>query len=240
MNNVKESTLTIQQQALTQYLDSLLMEIPDPTSQEVVTQASELPSENTSVVTLAPLVTTEKGAVNVAFDDEAIHETKSKDGAGSAEVPEWAVEPFKVLYFNVGEMKLAAPLDKFGGVVTDYGEIKALPGTASYYLGVILHGGHTVRVIDFHCFVANGNDNSIPQLPAEPTPFNRIILVKGKNIGIACRSVSEVEEIASDEIRWRTGLTKRAWYRGIVTEKMCALLDIDAMLSIVNSDTHNA
>lgn len=200
MNKVKESTLAIQQQALTQYLDSLLMEIPDQEGCEVIPQVLAVASAETD------------------------------------EIPEWARSPFKVLYFSVGEMQLAAPLDKCGSVITDYGDITALPGTSSYYLGVILHGGHTVRVIDFHRFVANVSGENVSKSISYATPPNRIILIEGRNIGIACRNVAETDEIAPEEIRWRRGLNKHSWYRGIVVKKMCALLDIDVMWSIVNND----
>ncbi len=236
MSEEKAPALAAQQKALTQYLDSLLMEIPDVMLDEVVTETLVAPRVEV-VVPASHLVTEE-----VIVDDESAEQTFDSDvkiDEGSYDIPVWGIAPFKALFFNVGETTLAAPLEKLGAVLTDCDEIKVLPGTSAYYLGVMVHCGNTIRIIDFERFVAESSGAEMNSSAAGLMPPNRIILIEGEGIGIACRDVAEVEEIDPSTVRWRSGKSSRPWYRGIVVEKMCALLDIDMLMSVLNDDANH-
>ncbi|MCF6325193.1 MAG: chemotaxis protein CheW [Gammaproteobacteria bacterium] len=152
------------------------------------------------------------------------------------QIPEWGMAPFKALFFNVGDTTLAVPLEKLSGILTECDDIKVMPGNAKRYLGVLVHRGKTIRVIDFEALVTELSGEPRVLSSGEVLPPNRIILIEGERIGIACRDVTDVEEIKTNDVRWRVGSTKRPWYRGIVVEKMCALLDVDALLLLLNDD----
>jgi len=219
MSEKKSPGLATQERALTQYLDSLLVEIPEAVP-EVITETTVEVSDKVDVI---------PEMVAVAEVQDII---ESPD-----QIPEWGRAAFKALYFNVGEITLAAPLEKLSGILTECDEIKVMPGNSARYLGVLVYRGKTIRVIDFEGLMAELSGE--PRVPSgdETLPPNRIILIEGEQIGIACRNVAEVEEIEPNDVRWRTGSTKRPWYRGIVIERMCALLDVDALLSLLNVDT---
>ncbi len=222
MSDNKSLGLATQGKALTQYLDSLLMEIQEEVS-DVVSDASV---DNIDTAGATPEV-----AEVVAVGVEAQDVVENSD-----QIPEWGMQSFKVLFFNAGESTLAVPLEKLSGILTVCGDIKVMPGDSKRYLGVLVHRGKTIRVIDFEGLVAELSGESGVPSNGEVLPSNRIILIEGERIGIACRDVTDVEEIETKDVRWRTGSTKRPWYRGIVVEKMCALLDVDALLSLLNDD----
>ncbi len=235
MSETKEPALATQQKALTQYLDSLLMEIPDVIVDEAVTETLVMAREETAVPS-SDLVTEE-----VAVEDELseqVFESNVKTDTVNYDIPVWGRTPFKALFFNTGEVTIAAPLEKLGAILTDYDDIKVLPGTSASYLGVIMHGGNTIRIIDFERLVEESSGDELNSSATVLMPPNRIILLEGEGVGIACRNVEEVVEIAPSEVRWRSGTSSRPWYRGIVVEKMSALLDIDALLSVLNDDAN--
>ncbi len=216
MSDSKPAGLASQKKALTQYLDSLLMEIPE-----------EVPS----VVSEACVDEMEKvGVVLEVVEVQDVVESPDQ-------IPEWGRQPFKALFFNVGEMTLAVPLEKLSGILTECDDIKVMPGNSERYLGVLVHRGKTIRVIDFETLVAELSGEPGVRSSDEALPPKRIVLIEGDEIGIACRNVTDIEEIEPNDVRWRVGSTKRPWYRGIVVEKMCALLDVDALLSLLNDDT---
>ena len=229
MSDKKEPRLTTQQKALTQYQDSLLMEIPDETTEELVVE---------SPVVTEPVVETLSEPVDVVQTTEVVEPdlAVAESEVVASEIPDWGEEPFKTLFFNVGDTTLAAPLEKLSGILTECDDIKVIPGNTARYLGVIIHRGNTIRIVDFEHLVAELSGEPMSQVPAEVEPPKRIVLIEGERIGIACRDVAEVEEVAPSEVRWRVGTSKRPWYRGIVVGKMCALLDIDALLSILDDD----
>jgi purine-binding chemotaxis protein CheW len=232
MSDKERPALATQQKALTQYLDSLLMEIPEEVP--VVDEAVVAPAVERLV---AVKMVDEVDAVDAVVDTVQAQalEVQSDDESDSL-VPEWGTPSFKALFFNVGEMLLAAPLEKLSGVLTECDDIKVMPGNTARYLGVLVHRGRTIRVIDFDNLVAELSGEPVTPSARELAPPDRIILIEGERIGIACRAVAEVEEIDASDVRWRVGTTKRPWYRGIVVGKMCALLDIDALLSLLNDD----
>jgi len=235
MSDTKKPVLDTQQKALTQYLDSLLMEIPEEAPVIVVEEAIV---ESAVEPVVEPLVAVEVlDKVDVVVDTVQAQAVEVQgDDESDSQVPEWGAPSFKALFFNVGDITLAAPLEKLGGVLTECDDIKVMPGNSARYLGVLVHRGRTIRVIDFDNLVAELSGEPVAPSASEVVPPDRIILIEGERIGIACRSVAEVEEIDASDVRWRVGTTKRPWYRGIVVGKMCALLDIDALLSLLNDD----
>lgn len=233
MSEKKEQGLVSQQRALTQFLDSLLMEIPH-----------EIPEEILEDERKPPLGVMRDGASEGLPDDavEKVSNTQidlslnSRINSGDGEIPVWGRSRFKALFFSVGGIMLAAPLAKLGGVLSKYGDIKMIPGLSGDYLGVVVYRGNTIRIIDFERLVAESGSEELLQSAQQLRPPQRILLIEGERIGIACREIGDVEEIAPDEVRWRTGISKRPWYRGIVIAKMCALLDIEMVVSILNAD----
>ncbi|HED39100.1 MAG TPA: chemotaxis protein CheW [Chromatiales bacterium] len=231
MNGKKERGLATQEKALTQYLDSLLMEIPETTFDEPVAELQTSTEDIAEVVVEQRVADVSDTATDISQQSAAVDATRVPD-----DTPLWGKHPFKALFFNVGETTLAAPLEKLGGILTECDEIKVMPGNTARYLGVILHRGQTVRVINFEHLVAELSGEPLSPAGGELLPPNRIILIEGGRIGIACRHVDEVETVVPTDVRWRSGTTKRPWYRGIVVAKMCALLDIDALLMILNEE----
>ena len=231
MNGKKERGLATQNKALTQYLDSWLMEIPEIAFDETATELPASIKNTTEVVVEQRVIDVGDTATDIIQQSEVI---------GTANVPDdtpiWGKHPFKALFFNVGGITLAAPLEKLGGILTECDEIKVMPGNTACYLGVIVHRGQTVRVINFEHLVAELSGETLSSAGDALLPPNRIILIEEGRIGIACRHVDEVETVAPTGVRWRSGTTKRPWYRGIVVAKMCALLDIDALLMILNEE----
>ena len=235
MNDKKKPALATQQKALIEYLDSLLMEIPEETPVVVVEEVVVTPVVEPIVESVVAVEVVDETDVVV---DTALSQAVEVQGgdASESQVPEWGEPSFKALFFNVGDITLAAPLEKLGGILTECDDIKVMPGNSARYLGVLVHRGKTIRVIDFDNLVAELSGEPVAPAASEVAPPNRIILIEGERIGIACRSVAEVEEIDANGVRWRVGTTKRPWYRGIVVDKMCALLDIDALLSLLNDE----
>ena len=66
--------------------------------------------------------------------------------------------------------------------------------------------------------------------------MQKIILMGGGKWGLACDSVSEVITLQQDKVRWRGDNSKRPWLAGTVVDQMCALLDVDKFVELLNSD----
>lgn len=178
MSDKKLPVLVKQDKALTQYLDSLLMEIPEAVP-EVVAET----------------------AVEVIDKVDVVTDVVVKDvGEYPDQMPEWGKAPFKALFFNVGEITLAVPLEKLSGILTECDDIKVMPGNSERYLGVLVHRSKTIRVIDFESLVAELS--GVPKVASsdEVLPPNRIILIEGERIGIACRKAPCLPTLARQNV----------------------------------------
>ena len=63
--------------------------------------------------------------------------------------------------------------------------------------------------------------------------YRYLVMLGDSPWGLACDSLVRTERIDSADVRWRQGSSKRPWLAGMVRERMCALLDVDALLGML-------
>ncbi|MDP1708233.1 MAG: chemotaxis protein CheW [Gammaproteobacteria bacterium] len=130
--------------------------------------------------------------------------------------------PFQVLLFSVAGLTLAVPLAELHGVLTWSKGITPLPGHAPFFLGVRVHLGCNVKVIDTGALIAPR------QRRPEEMNLRHIILIGGGEWGLACEDIGEVITLRAQDVRWRSARTERPWLVGTVTAHLSALLDTQA------------
>ncbi|MFQ5488464.1 MAG: chemotaxis protein CheW [Gammaproteobacteria bacterium] len=205
--------LCAQQEALHQYLDSLLAEIP---SLDEETQAS-----GSIVPDVAP--------VHVAEDlsDPA----PVVDGA----VPAWGRQPFKALLFELGGMRLAAPLFLLSGVAA-HSRLTQLPGLPKWCHGVLIRHGRQVLIVDTATIVSRVAEDQEERLASAVHVARQYVLVGEERYGLACDAVLKVIDVDPQGVRWRRGKGRRPWYGGIISDSMCALLDVDELCAMLEAE----
>lgn len=213
------NTLVEHELALKVYLDSLLFEETleiaeaEPALQVVQQSEQDLPQAET--------VTTEQVS--------AEQQTEVTTDQPLSAIPEWGRQPFESLVFKVGGfLSLAVPLVKLNGIIKwpEEHQLTAMPGHSEWFLGLLPHRGKQVKVIDIAKFVIPENHKSRAALLLE-REFRHIILIKDGEFGLVCDGLGEVLKLGPEDMRWRDDRTSRPWLAGTITEKMCALLDID-------------
>ncbi|ROQ22563.1 chemotaxis protein CheW [Gallaecimonas pentaromativorans] len=136
---------------------------------------------------------------------------------------------FQVLLFDVAGLELAVPLDKLGGI-HQIGEVSPLFGKPDWFKGLMLHRDQKMRVVDTARWVMP--DKTKNQENAEN--YRYLVMLGDSPWGLACYSLVRTERIDSSSVRWRQGGSKRPWLAGMVKERMCALLDVDALLGMLD------
>lgn len=207
--------LVDQQVALSAYLDSLLRE-----------------------VNVEPAARTDRRAPvrllhqpePVAAEGVQIATTQASPVAADAEHPDWAHNRFQCLLFGVRGLTLAVPLEKLCGISEWGDDVTRLPERPPWFLGVMTYRERQCGVIDTAGVV-------MPErLDAESgcTPYAHIIFFDDGRWGLACERVEQVISLEREQVRWRTSRTRRPWLAGTVIDRMCALLDIDALAGMIN------
>lgn len=197
---MQTTRLCTQQEALHQYLDSLLAEIPPLEPEQAARPETAPPPSERAAPDTAP-----------------------------AHPPPWAQYPFKVLMFELGGLRLAAPVHLLDGVAPGQ-RLTRLPGLPAWCQGVLLHHGRKVLVVDTAAVVegASPRDDG-----AEAGHY--VLLAEGR-YALACDAVLEIREIDPQTVRWRRGAGRRPWYGGILRDSLCALLDVDALCAMLAPD----
>ncbi len=201
--------LYTQQEALHHYLDSLLAEIPTAPEAEGETAAE---------------------TVATGLEDRGAHEeTISPDTSAPPCPPAWTQAPFKVLVFQSGGVQMAAPLVQLGGVVKE-AALARLPHMPPWSRGVLQHRGRQVPVVDIPALQALADGLSIPPKAGRAACY--ILLAEGR-CALACDEVAEMVTVEPGEVRWRRGRGRRPWCGGIITTRMCVLLDVEALCGML-------
>jgi len=251
---------TSQDKAIHDYLEALLLEIPDedvpsinpetPQVKLVETDIQSLPHEEPKVetptviglenlVAQVPTALTEVETVTatetvaetiVETVVEAEPETVEVNDSG---VPDWAEERFQCLLFNVSGLSLAVPLVKLNSVISwNEDEITETPNQTSWYLGLIQHLEKQVKVIDTALLVMPENRrNSVDE-----TSVNRlgnILLVDDFKWGLACDSIGDVIWLSKEDVKWRKNKQTRAWLSGTSLEHLCAIMDTEVFAQML-------
>ncbi|MFK5984485.1 MAG: chemotaxis protein CheW [Pseudomonadota bacterium] len=148
--------------------------------------------------------------------------------------PDWAQPSFQVVLFNVGNLKLALPLNDLNSIVVwDEKYITQMPGSAKWYLGLIQHQGKSVPVIDtLQQVIPPARVDAFMKKRGE---FKNIIIFNNESWGLVCEDIIGIKTLAADEVKWRSDRTSRRWLHGTVKEHMCALLDSNEFASMLTT-----
>jgi purine-binding chemotaxis protein CheW len=234
--------------ALTSYLASLFAPAPmyypvpvtpTPVAPPVVEVISPAPT-----IVVAPPVAEEAVVVPVTAPvapapvETVVTETATAAPTAPAPggIPEWGRQPFACLLLRVNGLNLALPLVKLNRILP-WTEPGALPGYAPWMLGILRHLDQNVRVIDTATLVMPEIKKSIAGTTDHATgeDTRRIVLIDDGRWGLVCDGVSEVITLDPAKIRWRQGEGKRPWMAGMVTEQLCALLDVERLAAMLSA-----
>ncbi|NOH81916.1 chemotaxis protein CheW [Vibrio sp. RE86] len=163
---------------------------------------------------------------------ETSHELETQVGAGG--LGEWQSTQrnidFQVLYFDVNNVTFAVPLDELGGIHR-IGEMNHLIGRPEWYLGLQTSREAQLDVVDTAKWVMaeklSGEDYK--------DQYQYIVMLGESMWGLASTQLMGTESLNPEMVRWRETAGKRPWLAGMVTEKMCALIHVEALIAMLNA-----
>ncbi len=135
-------------------------------------------------------------------------------------------EDFNALFFKVGTLTLAVPLQFLGGIY-EPGKITPLEGKPAWYLGIIHLHEQQIAVVDTFKWL-----KPTSALVAHTYPF--IIILGQSTWCIGCDEIIGTKILQKSAVKWRTNAGARPWLAGIVKDEMCALLHVDELQKMLN------
>ena len=169
-------------------------------------------------------------------EPEVVVEAKvePKTQAGGLNLDNWQTpvrqDAFQVLYFDVNGVTFAVPLDELGGIHRKT-ELNHLIGRPAWYLGLQTQRDAQLDVVDTAKWVMAEklHDESYKEA------YQYIVMLGESMWGLACSQLMGTELLRSEQVRWREQVGKRPWLAGMVKEKMCALIHVDALIAMLNA-----
>jgi len=245
------------------YLEALLLEIPDddvssinpetPQVKLVKTDIQSLPHEEPKVETPAVIglenlvaqvptipevetVTVTETVTETIVETEVVSEPEAAIETVDSGVPDWAEERFQCLLFNVSGLSLAVPLVKLNSVISwNEDEITETPNQTSWYLGLIKHLEKQVKVIDTALLVMPENRRTNIGEPSV-NRLGNILLVDDYKWGLACDSIGDVIWLSKEDVKWRKNKQTRAWLSGTSLEHLCAIMDTEVFAQMLTDN----
>ncbi len=252
MADEKMTKLADPASAIASYLDDLLHTATDSALREEVTVEAPAPEQQVEAQPIeqpvaapvlepepepeppAPTVVAEPAPpepVTAEPEVEVRHapEPKPAEQAPVAR-PDWSEAPFECLIFTVAGLQLAVPLILLGAIhrVEDDSEIRPIPGSPRWYMGMRPDRDQNLRVVDTAEWIMAGR---VPENARDNYRF--VIRLDNSEWGLACDDVAQSFTLRPDEVRWRSARSKRPWLAGTVIDHMCALIDVRTMADLL-------
>lgn len=142
-------------------------------------------------------------------------------------LPHRHARPFQALLFRVCGVQLAAPLLRLSGALPWTDRISGLAENPDRLVGVLLHRGRRVRVIDTARLILPSQNIDVAR------PSRHIVLLDREDWGMTCDALSEVLYIEPDAVTWREHASRRPWLAGMLRQRRCGLIDIDALAGML-------
>ncbi len=168
----------------------------------------------------------------IVVEEQVAVEPQTQSGAAALGTWETPVreQNFQVLYFDVNGVTFAVPLDELGGIHRK-AELNHLIGRPAWYLGLQTNRDSQLDVVDTAKWVMAEKlrDDSYKEA------YQYIVMLGESMWGLACSQLLGTETLSTEKIRWREQVGKRPWLAGMVKEKMCALIHVEALIAMLNA-----
>lgn len=235
---MSKSTPFAREDVMEAYLDGLLKAPEDPAevtarTAKLLEQASLPVSQDSSVdvVQESPVPVAEP-VPDVPVDDEIVLPTETVPApVSSVPLQEQLEERFQALFFEVAGLTMAVPLISLGGIHR-LEKIGPLFGKPKWFRGVMLHREEKLNVVDTAMWVM---PEKYDQKLAETLNYQYLIMLADSEWGLSSDKLVNTVTLNKSEVKWRAAQGKRPWLAGMVKERMCALIDVYQLISMLNN-----
>jgi len=216
------------------YMSALLTE--EPIIEGVQRQSVEQLLKTARIPRTEPFIQPVKESVESVPVITKVLEPEVEKKLGAAKTPTKVVIPvipkgeFQVLLFEVAGMTLAVPLTELGGI-HQIESVNPLFGKPKWFKGVLLHRDEKYNVVDTANWVMP--EKSAEKL-AETTKYQYLIVLGESGWGLGCESLITTETLLPDDVKWRNVEGSRPWLSGMVKKKMCALVNVQQLINMLN------
>lgn len=243
------SKLNASHKVMQHYLSALLTEEPSKTDVLAKQQQQQLNSllsqvsqkqqlaEPTAAVSMPSQTVSKQRTQTELIKQPIIKQGLQPETQVNAVTTETAIDKeyrkgrFQALFFELAGLKVAVPLKELGGI-HKLGQVNSLIGKPEWFKGVMLYREQKINIVDTARWVMPEKYDYQMQ---QQLNYQYVIMLANSNWGICCESLVNTFALEQADVQWRQVEGKRPWMAGVIKEHMCVLIDVDAMIDLLNS-----
>ena len=137
---------------------------------------------------------------------------------------------FQAMFFDVAGLLVAVPLIELGGI-HNVDKITALIAKPDWYKGVMIHREDKINVVDTALWIMPEKCNEELK---NSLNYQYVIMLNNSQWGLMAEKLVDTVTLEHDDVKWsEQGATKRPWLAGLVKNRMCALLDVESLITLL-------
>lgn len=161
-----------------------------------------------------------------------VEQDEPEEEPQSDAMSEYMEDDFQALFFKVAGLTLAVPLKSLGGI-HQVGKISPLMGKPKWFKGIMTEREDKLQVVDTARWVM---PEKYTEELEESLDYQYLITLNDSPWGLLCEELVTSEPLQPEAIQWRkAGNNKRPWLAGVVRDRMCALLDVNALITLLDN-----
>ncbi len=169
-------------------------------------------------------------AIALPTDSVNISTEKSRAKTVELEQESYRQGDFQAMFFEVAGLTIAVPLIELGGI-HKVDKTNSLMGKPDWFKGVMLHRDEKINVVDTALWVM---PEKCDETLINSLNYQYIIMLSGSSWGLMAEHLVDTVVLSQDEVKWLEPSNRRPWLAGLVKEKMCALLNVSALIQLLN------
>jgi len=207
--------------------------IVDVIDEPVITVKSTVKSTISSKITVPKkAIVKPKVAVKVAAPiSEPLTTRKSAQPLIVRQNKNYRKGSFQAMFFDVAGLTIAVPLIELGGIHNS-GKATGLVGKPDWFTGVMLHRDEKINVVDTALWVM---PEKCDENLKNSLNYKYIIMLGNSHWGLSAESLVDTVTLEEEDVKWLDAPSKRPWLAGLVKDRMCALLDVESLINLLDA-----
>jgi purine-binding chemotaxis protein CheW len=138
---------------------------------------------------------------------------------------------FQAMFFEVAGLIIAVPLIDLGGIY-NINKTTSLSGKPDWFKGVMLYREDKINVVDTALWVMPEKcDTAL----VNSLNYQYVIMLDNSKWGLMAEHLVETVTLDQDDVKWLDNPIKRPWLAGLVKERMCVLLNVEALIKLLDN-----
>ncbi|TWX54172.1 chemotaxis protein CheW [Colwellia hornerae] len=203
--------------------------IADPADEPVYTVKSSVKNELPKVLEEKIQVKVEEKTQLIA--DEPLKTRKSDQPLIVKQIKNYRKGSFQAMFFNVAGLTIAVPLIELGGIHNE-DKTTSLMGKPKWFTGVMLHRDEKINVVNTALWVM---PEKCDEALINSLNYQYIVMLGNSQWGLSAETLVDTVTLEQEDVKWLDQPNKRPWLAGLVKERMCALLDVESLIKLLDA-----